>query len=60
MQANVAQMLSRIGQVGVETAVAAARGQTVPERIDTGSFLVLPANLEQFARDSGVIQFMRP
>jgi len=58
-QANAAQMLAKIGQVGVETAIAAARKQAVPERIDTGSFLVLPSNVDQFARDSGVIQFMR-
>jgi ABC-type sugar transport system substrate-binding protein len=58
-QANAAQMLARIGQVGVETAIAAAKGQKVPERIDTGSFLVLPSNVDQFAKDSGVAQFMR-
>lgn len=58
-QANAAQMLAKIGQVGVETAIAAAKKQTVPARIDTGSFLVLPSNVDQFAKDSGVIQFMR-
>lgn len=58
-QANAAQMLAKIGQVGVETAIAAAKKQAVPERIDTGSFLVLPSNIDQFAKDSGVVQFMR-
>ncbi len=58
-QANAAQMLARIGQVGVETAIAAAQGKKVDARIDTGSFLVLPSNVDQFAKDSGVAQFMR-
>jgi len=58
-QANAAQMLSKIGQVGVETATAAAEGKKVEVRIDTGSFLVLPSNVDQFAKDSGVGQFMK-
>ena len=58
-QANAAQMLAKIGQVGVETAIAAAQGKKVSERIDTGSFLVLPSNVDQFAKDSGVGQFMK-
>lgn len=57
--ANAAQMLAKIGQVGVETAIAAAEGKKVEARIDTGSFLVLPANVDQFAKDSGVVQFMK-
>lgn len=58
-QANAAQMLAKIGQVGVETAIAAAEGKKVDKRIDTGSFLVLPSNVDKFAKDSGVAQFMR-
>jgi ribose transport system substrate-binding protein len=58
-QANSAQMLAKIGQVGVETAIAAAKKQTVSARIDTGSFLVLPSNVDKFAKDSGVVQFMK-
>jgi len=58
-QANAAQMLAKIGQVGVETAIAAAQGKKVENRIDTGSFLVLPENVDQFAKDSGVAQFMK-
>ena len=58
-QANAAQMLSKIGQVGIETAIAAAQGKKVEARIDTGSFLVLPSNVDQFAKDSGVGQFMK-
>ncbi len=58
-QANAAQMLAKIGQVGVETAIAAAKGSKVEARIDTGSFLVLPDNVDKFAADSGVGQFMK-
>ena len=58
-QANSAQMLAKIGKVGVESAIAAAQGKKVEKRIDTGSFLVLPANVDQFAKDSGVAQFMK-
>ena len=58
-QANAAQMLAKIGQVGVETAIAAAKKQKVAARIDTGAFLVLPSNVDQFAKDSGVAQFMK-
>ena len=58
-QANAAQMLAKIGQVGVETAIAAAQGKKVADRIDTGSFLVLPSNVDKLAKDSGVAQFMK-
>ena len=58
-QANAAQMLAKIGATGVETAIKAAMGEKVPARIDTGSFLVLPSNVDAFAKDSGVAQFMR-
>ncbi len=43
----------------METAIAAAEGKKVEARIDTGSFLVLPSNVDQFAKDSGVGQFMK-
>jgi ABC-type sugar transport system substrate-binding protein len=58
-QANAAQMLAKIGAVGIETAIAAAKGKKVSSRIDTGSFLVLPSNVDKFAKDSGVAQFMK-
>ena len=58
-QANAAQMLAKIGQTGVETAIAAAKKQKVEARIDTGAFLVLPSNVDKFAKDSGVAQFMK-
>ena len=58
-QANAAQMLAKIGAVGVETAIAAAKKQKVEARIDTGAFLVLPSNVDKFAKDSGVAQFIK-
>jgi len=58
-QANAAQMLAKIGAVGVETAIAAAKKQKVEPRIDTGAFLVLSSNVDKFAKDSGVAQFMK-
>jgi ribose transport system substrate-binding protein len=58
-QANAAQMLAKIGATGVETAIKAAKGEKVDKRIDTGSFLVLPSNVDSFAKDSGVAQFMK-
>lgn len=58
-QANAAQMLTTIGRVGIETAIAAGSGKKVEARIDTGSFLVLPSNVDKFAQDSGVAQFMK-
>lgn len=50
--ADVAQLLYKMGYTAVETAITAAQGGTVEERIDTGSFLVTPDNAEQFARDN--------
>jgi ribose transport system substrate-binding protein len=58
-QANAAQMLAKIGATGIETAIKAAKGEKVSKRIDTGSFLVLPSNVDSFAKDSGVAQFMK-
>lgn len=52
-------LLAKIGQVGVESAIAAAQGKKIEARIDTGSFLVPPSNIDQFAKDSGVAQFMK-
>jgi ribose transport system substrate-binding protein len=58
-QANSAQLLMKIGSVGIETAIKAAKGIAVEKRIDTGSFLVTPENLARFANESGVAQFMK-
>jgi ribose transport system substrate-binding protein len=52
IQADVAQMLYREGYEGVKVAIAAAKGETVPDRVDTGHQLVTPANLDRFIVDN--------
>lgn len=49
IDALVAQDPFKMGYEGVKTAVAAARGQTVPPRIDTGVRVILKADLEDAA-----------
>ena len=58
IQADVAQMLYREGYDGVKTAVAAARGEPVPQRIDTGHALVTSDTLDQFVTQNKLGQFM--
>lgn len=43
VQADTAQMLYQMGYQGIKAAAAAARGETVSPRIDTGFFLVTPS-----------------
>jgi ABC-type sugar transport system substrate-binding protein len=43
VQADTAQMLYQMGYQGIKAAIAAARGETVSARIDTGFFLVTPS-----------------
>ena len=43
VHANTAQMLYQMGYKGIKAAAAAARGEDVSARIDTGFFLVTPA-----------------
>ncbi len=45
---SVAQFPARMGTMGAEAAVAAARGQSVAPSIDTGTELVTKANVDQF------------
>jgi ribose transport system substrate-binding protein len=59
IQADVGQMLYREGYDGVKTAIAAARGETVPARIDTGYQVVTSENLDQFIADNKLSDFMR-
>lgn len=59
VHADVAQMLYQQGYKGIETAIAAARGETVEGRIDTGHFVVTPENVEQFIVDNKLDQFMQ-
>jgi simple sugar transport system substrate-binding protein len=46
--ASVAQFPARMGLLGIETAVAAARGETVEPVVDTGTEMVTEENVEQF------------
>ncbi|WP_170223414.1 sugar ABC transporter substrate-binding protein [Nonomuraea turkmeniaca] len=46
--ASVAQFPAKMGSVGIETAVAAARGQSVPPIIDTGTEMVTKENVAGF------------
>ncbi|MDP4501888.1 sugar ABC transporter substrate-binding protein [Nonomuraea turcica] len=46
--ASVAQFPAKMGSVGIETAVAAARGQKVPAIIDTGTEMVTKENVTGF------------
>ena len=58
VQADVAQRLYQEGYRGIQTAVAAARGETVSPRIDTGHLLVTNANLDAFIADNNLKAFM--
>ncbi|NPV53929.1 MAG: sugar ABC transporter substrate-binding protein [Firmicutes bacterium] len=54
VDADIAQFLFKIGYEGIATAVKAARGEKVPERVDTGSMVVTPENLEKFIKDNHI------
>ncbi len=58
IQADVAQMLYREGYEGVKTAIAAAKGQAVPPRVDTGHAVVTAATLDQFVAENKLARFM--
>jgi simple sugar transport system substrate-binding protein len=47
--ASVAQFPAKMGSLGIETAVAAARGQTVQANVDTGTEMVTKDNVTQFS-----------
>ncbi|MGO4571836.1 sugar ABC transporter substrate-binding protein [Microvirga sp. 2TAF3] len=59
IQADVAQMLYRQGYEGVKTAIAVAKGEPVPARIDTGYQVVTPDNLERFIAENKLAEFMQ-
>ena len=48
VEAIVAQQLYKMGYTAVETAVQAACGETVDERIDTGAMMLTPDNIDEF------------
>jgi ABC-type sugar transport system substrate-binding protein len=47
--ASVAQFPAKMGSLGIETAVAAARGETVQATVDTGTEMVTKDNAAQFS-----------
>ena len=58
MQANVAQQLYQMGYQGIINTIKAAEGAEIPKRIDTGTFLVLPENVDQFIEENKLSVFM--
>jgi len=46
---SVAQFPAKMGSLGIETAVAAARGQTVQPNVDTGTEMVTKDNVTSFS-----------
>jgi ribose transport system substrate-binding protein len=58
MQANVAQQLYQMGYQGIINTIKAAEGEEIPKRIDTGTFLVLPENVDKFIEDNKLSVFM--
>lgn len=54
VQANTAQMLYQMGFQGIKAAAAAARGDQVESRIDTGSFLVTPETVDEYKTMIGI------
>lgn len=58
VHADVAQMLYRQGYEGIRAAVAVARGEAVPPRIDTGFEVVTAENLDRFVVDNKLAEFI--
>jgi ABC-type sugar transport system substrate-binding protein len=52
VQGDVAQFLYMIGYKGIEAAVKAAKGEPVEKRIDTGTMIVTPENVDAFIEDN--------
>jgi simple sugar transport system substrate-binding protein len=46
---SVAQFPAKMGSLGIETAVAAAKGEQVPPSVDTGTEMVTKENVAEFA-----------
>jgi ribose transport system substrate-binding protein len=46
---SVAQFPAKMGSLGIDTAVQAAKGQTVPANVDTGTAMVTIDNVSQFS-----------
>jgi ribose transport system substrate-binding protein len=52
VDADIAQFLWKIGYEGIAAAVKAAKGETIDSRIDTGSYVVLPDNVDKFLAEN--------
>ncbi|MEP3276494.1 MAG: substrate-binding domain-containing protein [Stappiaceae bacterium] len=48
LEASVAQRPYQMGQIGIESLLALAKGDTIDENIDTGAVLVTKENAEEF------------
>jgi simple sugar transport system substrate-binding protein len=47
--ASIAQFPAKMGSLGIDTAVKAARGETVQANVDTGTQVVTKDNVDQFS-----------
>ena len=54
VHADTAQMVYQMGYQGIKAAAAAARGETVSSRIDTGFFLVTPSTSGVYKKMVGI------
>ena len=54
VHADTAQMLYQMGYQGIKAAAAAARGESVSPRIDTGFFLVVPSTSTVYKKMVGI------
>jgi ribose transport system substrate-binding protein len=54
VQVDTAQMLYKMGYEGIKTAVAAAKGEKIEKRIDTGTFLVTPETSAEYKKLIGM------
>ena len=53
-EADVAQFPYKMGYEAIKTAVMAAKGIKVPARIDTGTMLVTPDNVDEYIKDNNI------
>ncbi len=54
-EGNIAQSPFKMGYMGIEAAILAARGEEVAKMVDTGVLLVTPENVDQYIADNDVV-----
>ena len=54
-EGDIAQSPFKMGYMGVEAAILAARGETVDKVVDTGVLLVTPENVDQYIADNDIV-----